>query len=258
MPTDKEIRAWLEQQKIHEPFGGPRWRENTKLSYWMKRSNEEDEQNNEIIDAILSALSGPRATEWTPDRPCPKEGAALSGPSEAIKEERERCAWIALTLTPSGFDITDEQWIAVRAMREQASALILGRAAREESKEPRPVIVCLCGSSKFKDAFEKANLEQSFAGKIVLSMGGFPHADGGVVWERVYGPENLKPMLDALHLCKIDLADEVFILNVGGYIGESTGKEIEYARKLGKKIIYLEPIAAREGEKEAEDGKGKD
>ena len=47
-------------------------------------------------------------------------------------------------------------------------------------------------------------------------------------------------MLDDMHLRKIDLADEIFVINVGGYIGESTRREIAYAEKIGKKINYLE------------------
>ncbi len=51
--------------------------------------------------------------------------------------------------------------------------------------------------------------------------------------------QDVADRLDELHLRKIDLADEVFILNVGGYIGESTRKEIEYAQRQGKPIKYL-------------------
>ena len=49
-------------------------------------------------------------------------------------------------------------------------------------------------------------------------------------------------MLDEMHLAKIDMADEIFVINPGGYIGSSTKREIAYASAKGKKINSLEPI----------------
>jgi hypothetical protein len=97
-----------------------------------------------------------------------------------------------------------------------------------------PIKVCLCGSTRFKEAFEKAAREETLAGKIVLSVGLFGHQEG----IDMNGP--VKQMLDQLHLHKIDLADEVLFLNVGGYLGESTTRELAYAMDKGKKIRYLE------------------
>lgn len=97
-----------------------------------------------------------------------------------------------------------------------------------------PKIVCLCGSTRFKDAFEKANKEESLKGNIVLTVAMFGHLDG----LNMDGKE--KRIFDDLHLRKIDLANEVLVLNVGGYIGESTKREIEYAIKNFKTIRYLE------------------
>ena len=115
----------------------------------------------------------------------------------------------------------------------------------------RPKIVCLCGSTRFKADFEKANRLETFKGKIVLSVGCFPHSDLGAAPEEVLG-EDLKARLDELHKRKIDLADEVMVLNVGGYVGKSTRGEIEYARAKGKPIRWLEregaPTAEPEGE----------
>lgn len=101
----------------------------------------------------------------------------------------------------------------------------------------RPKIVCLCGSTRFMDAFFEAGWEETLKGNIVLSVGVCKHAEnhGG----EALGPE-IAAMLDELHLRKIDLADEVRILNVGGYIGESTAKELQYARKHDKTITFLE------------------
>lgn len=101
---------------------------------------------------------------------------------------------------------------------------------------PDPEIICLCGSTKFKEVFLKAQKEFTLKGVIVLSVGFFGHADG---WE---DSEHLKPLLDELHLRKIDMADAVFVLNEGGYIGESTAREIEYAVRKSLPVNYLEPI----------------
>lgn len=102
-----------------------------------------------------------------------------------------------------------------------------------------PTIVCLCGSGRFLKAFERAEFEETLAGKIVLTIGCNAHDVA-----RSADLAKHKPMLDALHFCKIELADEVLVLNVGGYIGESTGRELAYARKLGKAIRLWEPETA--------------
>lgn len=99
----------------------------------------------------------------------------------------------------------------------------------------KPKIVCLCGSTKFKEAFEKANFDETMKGNIVLSVGCFMHKD------KIPITEDQKIKLDELHKRKIDLADEVFVLNVNSYIGESTESEIDYAFTHAKKVRYLEP-----------------
>ena len=96
-------------------------------------------------------------------------------------------------------------------------------------------IVTLCGSTRFKDEFIAAQKRLTLEGNIVISVGLFGHSGDDEVWTA-----STKPMLDDMHLRKIDLADEIFVINVGGYIGESTRKEIDYASKTGKKISYLE------------------
>ena len=98
-----------------------------------------------------------------------------------------------------------------------------------------PKVVCLCGSTKFKQAFIDANKNETLKGNIVLSVGMFGHEEG----IDMSGP--IKKMLDQLHLRKIDLADEVLILNVDGYIGEYTKKERLYAIQQKKTLRYLEP-----------------
>lgn len=105
----------------------------------------------------------------------------------------------------------------------------------------RPTIVCLCGSTRFSTAFQEANLNETLAGKIVLSIGCDLRSDvelfRGMSEDRL---RDLKAALDELHLHKIDLADEVLILNVGGYIGQSTARELAYARRHGKRVRFLE------------------
>jgi hypothetical protein len=138
-----------------------------------------------------------------------------------------------------------------------------------------PEIVCLCGSTRFMEAFQKAKFDETLAGRIVLTIGCDTKSDGDLF----SGPEGeaVKERLDRLHFYKIDLADTVLILNVktpvcndcgkplqydpkwGGlwcreghgrqndprdvaYIGSSTRRELEYARSKGKKIRFLEPL----------------
>lgn len=101
----------------------------------------------------------------------------------------------------------------------------------------RPKIICLCGSTKFKYNFIRANFELTMQGIIVLTVGWFTHSD----LERYLPTNEEKTALDELHLRKIDLADEVKVINVNGYIGESTRREIEYAKKHGKPVSYLYP-----------------
>ena len=99
-----------------------------------------------------------------------------------------------------------------------------------------PKIVTLCGSTKFKDDFFKANERLTLLGYIVLSVGFFMHSDSRSIEPQV------KEQLDDLHKRKIDISDSIFVLNVGGYIGESTQSEITYALSQGKDVEYLEPV----------------
>lgn len=101
----------------------------------------------------------------------------------------------------------------------------------------RPRIVCLCGSTRFSDAFQAANLSETLAGNIILTIGCDMKSDAALGL-----PQDTKAKLDELHLRKIDLADEVLILNVEGYIGESTRRELNYARERGKAVRFLEPF----------------
>jgi hypothetical protein len=111
----------------------------------------------------------------------------------------------------------------------------------------KPTIVCLCGSTRFYEHFMRANYEETMAGRIVLSVGFYPHAQEEMHHEQVGCTSDQKRALDELHCRKIDLADEILVLNVGGYVGQSTLGEIAYCRKLGKPIRWLEPEHASRG-----------
>ncbi len=102
-------------------------------------------------------------------------------------------------------------------------------------------VITLCGATRFKDEFLKAQKDLSLQGNIVISVGLFGHSGDQEVWENMDEGTRTKTkeMLDDMHKRKIDMADEIFVINVGGYIGESTKSEIEYAKKNGKKVNYL-------------------
>jgi hypothetical protein len=104
----------------------------------------------------------------------------------------------------------------------------------DECQLEKPVVVCLCGSTRFVEVFRYVNQRETLAGKIVLAPGCF---QGDAVLEVLPG---VKQRLDALHLYKIALADEILVVNVGGYIGQSTRQEIAYARRHGKRVRWLE------------------
>ena len=106
--------------------------------------------------------------------------------------------------------------------------------------DQKPKIVCLCGSTRFYDAFQEAYYKETMAGRIVLSVGFYSHSSKRAHGQKVGCTKKQKIMLDELHKRKIDLADEILVLNVGKYIGESTKGEIEYAKKHNKGIRYLE------------------
>ena len=109
-------------------------------------------------------------------------------------------------------------------------------------------VVTLCGSTKFKDEFERIQKELTLKGCIVISVGLFGHSGDKEVWEGM--DENTvtqtKLMLDDMHKSKIDMADEIFVVNPNGYIGSSTWSEICYAKMTDKRINSMEPIDSYE------------
>ena len=98
-------------------------------------------------------------------------------------------------------------------------------------------VITLCGSTRFKDEFMGVQKRLTLEGNIVISVGLFGHSGDNEVWI-----EGTKEMLDDMHLRKIDMADEIYVINVDGYIGTSTRNEIEYAKRTGKGVRYLEKM----------------
>lgn len=99
-------------------------------------------------------------------------------------------------------------------------------------------VITLCGSTRYKDAFMEAQKRLTLAGNIVISVGLFGHSGDDEVWT-----DGTKEMLDDMHKRKIDMADEIFVINVDGYIGSSTRSEIDYATATRKTVNYLEPLS---------------
>ena len=98
-------------------------------------------------------------------------------------------------------------------------------------------VITLCGSTRFKDEFMEVQKNLTLKGNIVISVGVFGHSG-----EEQFYTDTTKVMLDDIHKRKIDMADEIFVINKNGYIGESTRSEIEYAKKHNKPVNYLEEV----------------
>ena len=106
------------------------------------------------------------------------------------------------------------------------------RSSDEQVLPDRPEIVCICGSIRFAEEMRAANRELTFSGVIVVAPGEEDHPV----------TDTEKALLDALHLRKIDLADRVLVVNPGGYIGESTTRQIAYARAAGKPVSFTHDL----------------
>ena len=98
-------------------------------------------------------------------------------------------------------------------------------------------VITLCGSTRFKDQFIEAQKDLTLKGNIVITVGLFGHSGDSEALN-----DEVKAMLDDIHKRKIDMSDEILVINVGGYIGNSTKSEIEYAKAHGKEVKYLEEI----------------
>lgn len=126
---------------------------------------------------------------------------------------------------------------------ERAQELAIKYITSDDYRDGFPTIVCLCGSTRFWRTFQEASLRETLAGKIVLSIGAASGTDDdhfGNLPREEY--DRVKAMLDELHMRKIELADEVLILNVENYIGESTARELAYARSLDKVVRFWRDV----------------
>jgi hypothetical protein len=106
------------------------------------------------------------------------------------------------------------------------------------SVEAEAKVITLCGSTRFETEFAEVNQRLTMDGCVVISLGMFGLPDlPGDDWTA--NSSDLKGRLDGLHLQKIRMADEVYIVDPGGYVGDSTQREIAYAESLGKPVRYL-------------------
>lgn len=105
-------------------------------------------------------------------------------------------------------------------------------------------VITLCGSTRFKEQFMEAQKRLTLEGNIVISVGLFGHAGDQEVWDGMDEGmlSKTKEMLDDMHKRKIDMADEIYVINVGGYIGDSTRSEIRYAEEHGKPVRYYQDV----------------
>ncbi|MCF6408800.1 hypothetical protein [Pseudalkalibacillus salsuginis] len=93
-------------------------------------------------------------------------------------------------------------------------------------------VITLCGSTKFKKQFREMEASLTLQGHIVISLGFFEQSEGIKI------TEEQERLFQEIHFKKIDMADEIFVIDVNGYIGNSTNKEIEYALKMNKDVLY--------------------
>ena len=111
-------------------------------------------------------------------------------------------------------------------------------------------VITLCGSTRFKDEFMEAQKQLTLAGNIVISVGLFGHSGDNEVWENMDEGTltKTKEMLDDMHKCKIAMADEIYVINVGGYIGPSTRSEIDYAKAARNRCVTWKKYRNRKKE----------
>ena len=143
---------------------------------------------------------------------------------------RDELAEIEATTVPSG------QYLDVVAQCDKLHA----EFERGKLPDGFPKIICLCGSSRFISELAITGWELEKKGYIALGLHLLPRRYTDLP-DHLAEAQGVKETMDELHKRKIDLADEVLILNIGGYIGESTRSELEYARAHGKPVRFIEP-----------------
>jgi len=114
---------------------------------------------------------------------------------------------------------------------------------KQTTKHEKPEIVCLCGSTRYTDEFDRQMLRFTLEGKIVLTIGTHRRSDAMLF---ANNKDDKKKFLNNLHKRKIDISDFIFVINKHGYIGEDTYDEIKYAKLQKKRIEFLEPLVEPE------------
>ena len=137
---------------------------------------------------------------------------------------------------------TDDEIAIFKTVVERGVRYFFNSARKGKLQNDKPIvtnkykIITLCGSIKFKDEFMRVQEKLTLDGNIVLT----PNFFNNIKKEKI--DLKIKKMLDEMHKQKINMSDEIYVINVGGYIGESTKNEIEYAKARGKRISYLESV----------------
>jgi len=139
-------------------------------------------------------------------------------------------------------------WLAMKwkKIKPKVRKTIFNEMCRLRNGDSKTNVVCLCGSTRFTDEMLIKQWELTKAGKIVLSWCALP--ESYFKGSHIGDIESVKDVVDEVHKRKIDLSDEVLVINVGGYIGDSTRSEIEYANKIGVPVIYLEQALKSKGD----------
>ena len=163
------------------------------------------------------------------------------GTENKYLEDKERAFQYLMQWSDKVYCISDEKGNKPKHPRRISYTDSLVKYYGEHRPWKYPVVT-LCGSTRFKDEFMEAQKKLTLAGYIVISVGLFGHSGDEEVWENMDEGTltKTKEMLDDMHKRKIDMADEIFVINVGDYIGDSTKSEIAYAKAFGKKVRYLE------------------
>ena len=107
--------------------------------------------------------------------------------------------------------------------------------SEEPGKVDRYTVITLCGSMRFSAEFDRLEAELALAGNVVLTPTNLAATTVPSTEERA--------LLGRIHLQKVAMAEEILVVNVGDYIGESTHREIEHARSHGIVVNFLEPHA---------------
>lgn len=165
-----------------------------------------------------------------PVAPAPAEGTAASVFARL-------CDSVA---RDAGSTVPDDQWDGQHQKGMVAGARRCAKAIRE-AVPAGPKIITLCGSTRFIEHFAIMAWELEKGGAIVLGLHYLPPDYQTKVADHLAEAEGVAAHFDALHLKKIDMSDDVLVLNVCGYIGESTTREVRYALAQGKPVRWLVP-----------------